>query len=43
MFFAKGQAMTEKPDERIPWWLTIDLAIIIASLVIIGIGVLIAP
>jgi hypothetical protein len=35
--------MTQQPEKHIPQWLTIDLAIIFVSLVIIGIGVLIAP
>ncbi len=35
--------MTEQPDKQVPWWLAVDLAIIIVSLVVIGIGFLIAP
>ena len=43
MFVEEGQAMTKKHDKQIPRWLTIDVAVILVSLVIIGIGVLIAP
>jgi hypothetical protein len=35
--------MTEKSKKEVPWWLTIDVAVILVSLVIIGIGVWIAP
>lgn len=37
------RAVNEQPLKRIPRWLTIDLAVIIVSLVIIGIGIGIAP
>jgi hypothetical protein len=43
IFFAEGPAMTEQPAKRIPAWLTIDLLVIVVSLVIIGIGIWIAP
>ncbi len=36
------QAMAE-PAKRIPQWLTIDVLVIVVSLVIIGVGVWIAP
>jgi hypothetical protein len=32
--------MTE-PGTRIPWWLTIDLSVIVVSAILIGIGFLI--
>jgi hypothetical protein len=35
--------MTQQPEKPIPWWLTIDVTIIIISLVIIGIGIWIDP
>ena len=35
--------MTQQPAKRIPQWLTIDLLVIAVSLVIIGIGIWIAP
>jgi hypothetical protein len=36
--------MTEQPEKKpVPWWLTIDVAIILIGMVIIGVGVLIAP
>jgi hypothetical protein len=35
--------MTEQPAKRTPAWLTIDLLVIVVSLVIIGIGIWIAP
>jgi hypothetical protein len=35
--------MTQKPEKHIPTWLTIDLLVIVVSLVIIGIGMWIAP
>ena len=35
--------MTQQPAKRIPTWLTIDLLVIVVSLVIIGIGIWIAP
>ena len=35
--------MTQKPEKRIPTWLTIDVLVIIVSLAIIGIGMWIAP
>ena len=35
--------MTEQPEKRIPQWLTTDLLVIAVSLVIIGIGIWIAP
>jgi hypothetical protein len=35
--------MTQQPAKRIPQWLTIDLLVIAVSLVIIGLGVWIAP
>ena len=31
-----GPAMTQRPAKRLPTWLTIDLAVILVSLVIIG-------
>jgi hypothetical protein len=40
---AEGPAMTQQPAKRIPTWLTIDLLVIVVSLVIIGIGIRIAP
>jgi hypothetical protein len=30
--------MTQQPKKQIPWWLTIDLLVIVVSQVIIGIG-----
>ena len=35
--------MPQRSDKRIPTWLTIDLTVIVVSLVIIGIGMWIAP
>ena len=35
--------MTQQSAKRIPQWLTIDLLVIAVSLVIIGIGIWIAP
>jgi hypothetical protein len=35
--------MTQQPAKRLPQWLTIDLLVIAVSLVIIGIGIWIAP
>ncbi len=35
--------MTQQPEKQIPWWLTIDAAVILVSLVIIGVGIWIAP
>jgi hypothetical protein len=35
--------MTQQPAKRIPWWVTIDVAVILVSLVIIGVGIWIAP
>ena len=35
--------MTQQPAKRMPWWLTIDVAVILGSLVIIGVVVWIAP
>jgi hypothetical protein len=35
--------MTQKPEKRIPTWLTIDVLVIVVSMVIIGIGIWIAP
>jgi hypothetical protein len=35
--------MTQQPAKRVPQWLTIDLLVIAVSLVIIGLGVWIAP
>ena len=38
--------MTQQPEKQIPWWpwwLTIDVAVILVSLVIIGVGIWIAP
>ena len=35
--------MTQQPAKRLPPWLTIDLLVIAVSLVIIGIGIWIAP
>ncbi len=32
-----------EPGKRIPQWLTIDVLVIVVSLVIIGVGVWIAP
>ena len=40
---AEGPAMAQQPAKRIPTWLTIDLLVIVVSLVIIGIGIWIAP
>ena len=31
--------MTKQPAKRMPTWLTIDLAVIVVSLAIIGIGI----
>jgi hypothetical protein len=31
--------MTQKPEKRIPTWLTIDVLVIVGSVVIIGIGI----
>jgi hypothetical protein len=38
-----GPAMTQRPAKRLPTWLTIDLAVILVSLVIIGLGMWLAP
>jgi len=35
--------MPQRSDKRIPTWLTIDLTVIVVSLVIIGIGMWVAP
>jgi hypothetical protein len=35
--------MTQKPEKRIPQWFTIDVLVIVVSLVIIGVGIWIAP
>jgi hypothetical protein len=35
--------MTQQSAKRIPTWLTLDLLVIVVSLVIIGIGSWIAP
>ena len=35
--------MTQRPAKRLPTWLTIDLAVIVVSLVIIGLGIWLAP
>jgi hypothetical protein len=35
--------MTKQPANRMPWWVTIDVSVILVSLVIIGVGVWIAP
>jgi hypothetical protein len=35
--------MTQQPAKRIPLWLTIDALVILVSLVIIGVGIWIAP
>ena len=35
---AEGPAMTEQPEKQVPWSLAIDLAVILVSSVIIGIG-----
>ena len=35
--------MTQQRAKRIPTWLTIDILVIVVSLVIIGIGIWIAP
>jgi hypothetical protein len=40
---AEGHAMPQQSEKRIPTWLTIDLLVIVVSLVIIGIGMWIAP
>ena len=40
---AEGHAMPQQRTKRIPTWLTIDLLVIVVSLVIIGIGMWIAP
>jgi hypothetical protein len=37
------RTVNEQPLQRIPRWLTIDLAVILISLVIIGVGIWIAP
>ena len=34
--------MTQKPEKRIPTWLTIDLLVIVVSLAIIGIWMILA-
>jgi hypothetical protein len=39
----RDQAMTKQPPKQMPWWITIDVAVILVSLVIIGVGVWIAP
>jgi hypothetical protein len=31
--------MTQQPAKRIPWWATIDVAVMLVSLVIIGAGI----
>jgi hypothetical protein len=35
--------MTEQPEKEVPWWLAIDLAVILVSSVIIGIWIWLAP
>jgi hypothetical protein len=35
--------MTQQPAKLIPWWFTIDVSVILVSLVIIGVGIWIAP
>jgi hypothetical protein len=35
--------MTQQPAKRIPGWFTIDVSVILVSLVIIGVGIWIAP
>ena len=35
--------MTQRPAKHLPTWLTIDLAVILVSLVIIGLGMWLAP
>ena len=35
--------MNQQPAKRVPLWLTIDALVILVSLVIIGIGIWIAP
>ena len=39
----RDQAVTQQPAKRIPTWLTIDLAVILVSSVIIGIWIWMAP
>jgi hypothetical protein len=34
--------MTQQLAKRTPWWVTIDVAVILVSLVIIGVGIWIA-
>jgi hypothetical protein len=40
---AEGHAMPKRPEKQIPWWLTIDVTIILVGLVIIAVGIWIAP
>ena len=35
--------MTKQPEKQVPWWLAIDIAVILVSSVIIGIWILMAP
>jgi hypothetical protein len=35
--------MTKQPAKRMPWWATIDVSVILVSVVIIGVVVWIAP
>jgi hypothetical protein len=35
--------MTKQPAKRMPWWVSIDVSVILVSLVIIGVGIWIAP
>jgi hypothetical protein len=40
---AEGPAMNQQPDKRIPQWLTIDVLIIVIGMMIIGLGMWLAP
>jgi hypothetical protein len=43
-YYSQGdQAMTEQPENQPTWRLTIDVAVIFVSLMIIGVGIWIAP
>jgi hypothetical protein len=35
--------MTKQPVKQMPWWAAIDMTVILASMVIIGVGIWIAP
>jgi hypothetical protein len=35
--------MTQQPDKRVPWWLTIDVLIIVIGMMILAIGIWVAP